>query len=185
MVAMRLTQSAARAAVQQMASTSSQGLTRTALQSALAAAHPRAHSSRPPVSVPSSSSIHTSASRRGPWDGALDSRSGKPLNRYIIIAEDYQNAGALARRLEVRDLHLEDAKSGAEAGRIEIGGGFLSRDFHEISEESSPVYSLAGSVFVVQGEVRVPAEAASPCTFSLECRTDSAIFLPTRLLECK
>lgn len=36
---------------------------------------------------------------------------------------------------------------------IELGGGLLKKDFREIDEESSPVYSLHGSLFVVLGKV--------------------------------
>lgn len=125
--------------------------------------------------------LHTSRAHNGPWEGAIT----KPMNRYIIIAEDYPNPGALARRLEVRDQHMSDVRKGVEAGRVgehgqrggdgtcsgrghadrlylppsfnrsELAGGLLSRDFADLSEDSSPVYSLCGSVFVVQGEVRI------------------------------
>ena len=58
--------------------------------------------------------FHSCSVRRGPWDDPVDDS----LHRYVVIVEDYPNPGALARRLEVRDAHLEDAKTGAEAGRI-------------------------------------------------------------------
>jgi hypothetical protein len=74
------------------------------------------------------------------------------MNRYIVIAEDYPNPGALARRLEVREQHMSDVRKGVDAGRIELGGGLLSKDFRDIDPETSPVYSLCGSCFVVQGE---------------------------------
>lgn len=109
---------------------------------------------------------------KGPWSDPIT----RPTNRYLIIAEDYAEPSALARRLEVRDLHLEQAARGKEVGRIgkldgrqinifpaltrqisslsELGGGLLKRDFKDVDPELGPVTSLAGSVFVVHGEVR-------------------------------
>lgn len=93
--------------------------------------------------------IQTSIPSRGAWDGPL---SQAKLNRYLIVAEDFPNPGALARRLEVRDAHMDDVRKGAEVGRVELGGGLLSRDFDDVPESDSPVYSLCGSAFVVQAE---------------------------------
>lgn len=44
--------------------------------------------------------------------------NGRPLNRYLIVVEDYNDAGALARRMEVRERHLEHAQIGKAVGRI-------------------------------------------------------------------
>lgn len=93
--------------------------------------------------------IHISMPSKGAWGGPL---SQAKLNRYLVIAEDFPNPGALARRLEVRDAHMSDVRKGAEVGRVELGGGLLSKDFQEISQNDSPVYSLCGSAFVVQAE---------------------------------
>jgi len=93
--------------------------------------------------------FHSSIPSKGAWDGPL---SQAKLNRYLVVAEDFPNPGALARRLEVRDAHMSDVRKGAEVGRVELGGGLLSKDFQDIGEMDSPVYSLCGSVFVVQAE---------------------------------
>jgi hypothetical protein len=85
----------------------------------------------------------------GPWSEPIT----EGLNRYVVIAEDHAGPGALARRLEVRDRHLEQAKKGKESGRIEVGGGLLKRDFMDIDEEVGPASSLVGSMFVVLGKV--------------------------------
>ncbi|PWN31786.1 uncharacterized protein FA14DRAFT_162667 [Meira miltonrushii] len=93
--------------------------------------------------------FQTSSPSKGAWDGPL---SQAKLNRYLVVAEDFPNPGALARRLEVRDAHMADVRKGAEVGRVELGGGLLSKDFRDVSESDSPVYSLCGSAFVVQAE---------------------------------
>lgn len=64
----------------------------------------------------SSSSFSTSARASGPW--SYSGKSNKPLHRYLVIAEDYPDPGALARRLEVRERHLEGAAEGIESGLI-------------------------------------------------------------------
>lgn len=64
----------------------------------------------------SSSSFCTSARASGPW--SYSGKSNKPLHRYLVIAEDYPDPGALARRLEVRERHLEGAAEGIESGLI-------------------------------------------------------------------
>ncbi|KAK0538446.1 hypothetical protein OC835_001427 [Tilletia horrida] len=90
----------------------------------------------------------------GPWaDAALPSSpAARPLNRYIIIAEDFSDKGALARRIEVRERHLEHARRGKMAGRIELGGALLRRDFTEIGHDEPALYSMGGSVMIVRGE---------------------------------
>lgn len=60
------------------------------------------------------SSSASSGRENGPWSDPIQG----PVNRYLIIAEDYTGPGALARRLEVRDRHLEQAARGKESGRI-------------------------------------------------------------------
>lgn len=100
--------------------------------------------------VQSSRQFHLSTPSNGAWDGPLSKE--EKLNRYLVLAEDFPNPGALARRLEVRDAHMSDVRKGAEVGRVELGGGLLSKDFTEIDEIDSPVYSLCGSVFVVQAK---------------------------------
>ncbi|SJX60052.1 uncharacterized protein (C-terminal fragment), partial [Sporisorium reilianum f. sp. reilianum] len=61
-------------------------------------------------------------------------------------------AGANARRFEVRERHLEQAQNGKRAGRIELGGALLRKDFHEIDQELGPGPHMAGSVLVVLAE---------------------------------
>lgn len=85
----------------------------------------------------------------GPW---ADRLSAPRLNRYIVIAEDYSDAGANARRFEVRERHLEQAQNGKRVGRIELGGALLRKDFSEIDEELGPGPHMAGSVLVVLAE---------------------------------
>jgi len=51
----------------------------------------------------------------GPWGDSLPS---KKLNKYIIVAEDHTDSSALARRLEVRERHLEGAAKGKQVGRV-------------------------------------------------------------------
>ncbi|KAK0519710.1 hypothetical protein OC834_007290 [Tilletia horrida] len=122
-----------------------------------AAAAAAAESSSPSPS-PSSSSASAFAADPyagpGPWaDAALPSSpAARPLNRYIIIAEDFSDKGALARRIEVRERHLEHARRGKMAGRIELGGALLRRDFTEIGHDEPALYSMGGSVMIVRGE---------------------------------
>ena len=59
-------------------------------------------------------STSSAVKRDGPWSDPIT----KSLNRYVVIAEDYTGPGALARRMEVRDRHLEQAARGKEVGRI-------------------------------------------------------------------
>ncbi|KAE8256303.1 hypothetical protein A4X13_0g2730 [Tilletia indica] len=106
----------------------------------------------------SSSSASASGSETyagpGPWaDSALPtSPAARPLNRYIVIAEDFSDKGALARRIEVRERHLEHARRGKLAGRIELGGALLRRDFTEIDVNEPALYSMGGSIMIVRGE---------------------------------
>ncbi len=85
----------------------------------------------------------------GPWS---DRPSTSRLNRYLVVAEDYADAGANARRFEVRERHLEQAQNGKRAGRIELGGALLRKDFNQIDEEQGPGPHMGGSVLVVLGE---------------------------------
>lgn len=85
----------------------------------------------------------------GPW---ADRPSAPRLNRYLVVAEDYADAGANARRFEVRERHLEHAQNGKRAGRIELGGALLKKDFKDIDQELGPGPHMAGSVLVVLGE---------------------------------
>ncbi|TKY90055.1 hypothetical protein EX895_000053 [Sporisorium graminicola] len=85
----------------------------------------------------------------GPW---ADRPSAPRLNRYLVVAEDFSDAGANARRFEVRERHLEQAQNGKRVGRIELGGALLRKDFHEIDEELGPGPHMGGSVLVVLGE---------------------------------
>lgn len=85
----------------------------------------------------------------GPW---ADRPSSSRLNRYIVIAEDFADAGANARRFEVRERHLEQAQNGKRVGRIEMGGALLRRDFADIDQELGPGPHMAGSVLVLLAE---------------------------------
>ncbi|PWZ03020.1 hypothetical protein BCV70DRAFT_155341 [Testicularia cyperi] len=85
----------------------------------------------------------------GPW---ADRPSASRLNRYLVVAEDYADAGANARRLEVRERHLEQAQNGKRVGRIELGGALLRKDFDQIDEEVGPGPHMGGSVLIVLGE---------------------------------
>lgn len=91
-----------------------------------------------------------SAAHKGPW---ADRPASTGLNRYMIVAEDYSDAEANARRLEVRERHLEQARNGKQVGRIELGGALLKKDFDQIDEEVGPGPILGGSVLIVLGEV--------------------------------
>ena len=88
-------------------------------------------------------------SNAGPW---ADRPSAPRLNRYIVIAEDFSDAGANARRFEVRERHLEQAQNGKRVGRIELGGALLRKDFNQIDEELGPGPHMGGSVLVVLAE---------------------------------
>lgn len=85
----------------------------------------------------------------GPW---ADRPNAPRLNRYLVVAEDFSDSGANARRFEVRERHLEQAQNGKRAGRIELGGAILNKDFAHIDEELGPGPHMAGSVLVVLGE---------------------------------
>lgn len=89
------------------------------------------------------------SSSSGPW---CDRASTPRLNRYLVVAEDFCDAGANARRFEVRERHLEHAQSGKRAGRIELGGALLRKDFCEIDQEVGAGPHMGGSVLVVLGE---------------------------------
>lgn len=88
-------------------------------------------------------------SSTGPW---ADRPSTPRLNRYLVVAEDFTDTGANARRFEVRERHLEQAQHGKRAGRIELGGALLRKDFHEIDQDVGPGPHMAGSVLVVLAE---------------------------------
>lgn len=92
------------------------------------------------------------ADHKGPW---ADRPASAGLNRYMVVAEDYTDAGANARRLEVRERHLEQARNGKGVGRIELGGALLKKDFDQIDEEVGPGPILGGSVLIVLGEVSI------------------------------
>ncbi|EPQ31981.1 uncharacterized protein PFL1_00179 [Pseudozyma flocculosa PF-1] len=110
---------------------------------------PRAFATSAPSRLASVAGSKSSGSSLGPWAEPL---SAPRLNRYLVVAEDYPDASANARRLEVRERHLEHAQKGKQAGRIELGGALLKRDFHELDEELGPGVYMGGSVLVVLGE---------------------------------
>lgn len=66
------------------------------------------------ASTSRSFTVSSSLGQEGPWSDPIT----KPLHRYVVIAEDYSEPSALARRLEVRERHLEQAARGKEVGRI-------------------------------------------------------------------
>lgn len=84
------------------------------------------------------------------WTGPLDANT----KHYVIIAEDFNEGKGLDRRLAVREQHLEAAKEGKKAGRIEWGGGLLGVDHSDVGEEGAAKH-LTGSLLIVKGEVRV------------------------------
>ncbi|PWN52922.1 hypothetical protein IE53DRAFT_384593 [Violaceomyces palustris] len=90
----------------------------------------------------------TTIARAGPWSDVPT----RKLNQYIVIAEDYNDAGANARRLEVRERHLEAAQKGKQAGRVSLGGALLKRDFNHIDSEVGPGVHMGGSVMIVHAE---------------------------------
>lgn len=107
----------------------------------------RQFSSTPISRLASASS--SAAPSSGPWS---DPPSTPRLNRYLVIAEDFSDAGANARRFEVRERHLEQAQNGKRAGRIELGGALLRKDFPLIDQDVGPGPYMGGSVLVVLGE---------------------------------
>ncbi|CDR88334.1 uncharacterized protein SPSC_04161 [Sporisorium scitamineum] len=92
----------------------------------------------------------------GPW---ADRPSAPRLNRYLVVAEDFSDAGANARRFEVRERHLEQAQAGKRVGRIELGGALLRKDFNQIDQELGPGPHMGGSVLVVLAESLEDARA--------------------------
>lgn len=98
-------------------------------------------------SVPRLAAAATSSA--GPWS---DRPASPRLNRYLVVAEDHSDTGANARRFEVRERHLEHAQCGKRAGRIELGGALLRKDFPEIDQDVGPGPHMGGSVLVVLGE---------------------------------
>ncbi|SNX81646.1 uncharacterized protein MEPE_00351 [Melanopsichium pennsylvanicum] len=96
-----------------------------------------------------SASNPSSASTTGPWS---DFPNTTRLNRYLVVAQDFSDSGANARRFEVRDRHLEHAQFGKRAGRIELGGALLKTDFQNIDEQTGPGPHMIGSIFIVLGE---------------------------------
>ncbi|KDN41601.1 hypothetical protein K437DRAFT_258196 [Tilletiaria anomala UBC 951] len=102
-----------------------------------------------------SSSAATSAADSGApaWSDPLNAEAeqqGK-LRRYLCILPDYNAAEALQRRLEVRQQHLDEAARGKKAGRIELGGALLSKDWDEL-DDSGPPSALCGSCLIVLAE---------------------------------
>ncbi|KAN0066326.1 hypothetical protein ACQY0O_000420 [Thecaphora frezii] len=110
---------------------------------------PRAFSSLTAPRMAAAAADRFGSPSAGPW---ADRPASQRLNRYLIFAEDYADAGAHARRLEVRERHLEGAQKGKQVGRVEIGGALLKKDFSEIDEELGPAAYMGGSVLVVLGE---------------------------------
>ncbi|SPO19653.1 uncharacterized protein UTRI_00011_B [Ustilago trichophora] len=121
-------------------------LLRITMRQPLAAAGRTFSISAAPGFASAASAANTSV---GPW---ADRPATQRLNRYLVVAEDYSDSGANARRFEVRERHLEQAQNGKRAGRIELGGALLKRDFKDIDQELGPGPHMAGSVMVVLGE---------------------------------
>lgn len=119
----------------------SQSLLRTFLRAAMSAK---------PFSTSAAASVGAAAtSSSGPW---ADRPTSQRLNRYIVIAPDFTDADALSRRLAVRQFHLEESRAGKRAGRIELGGALLNKDFNEIDAEVGPTPHMMGSALIVVGE---------------------------------
>ena len=108
-------------------------------------------SSSTSLRLATAANLHSESS--GPWSEKLTSSR---LNRYLVVAEDYKDAGANSRRLEVRERHLEEAQKGKVVGRVDLGGALLKKDFSEINEEVGPGPLMGGSVMIVLGEVSRP-----------------------------
>ncbi len=70
------------------------------------------------------------------------------MNQYVITAYDYQDEGALERRMAVRPHHLEGAKTLKERGHYITGGAILNTDG-----------KMAGSVMILQFESEEELEA--------------------------
>ncbi|PWN45266.1 hypothetical protein IE81DRAFT_309473 [Ceraceosorus guamensis] len=83
------------------------------------------------------------------WAGRPSSHAASQT--YLVVAHDARGADIMAKRLAVRENHLEGARRGKRDGRILLGGALLSRDFSELSEEG-PKGAMAGSVMLVRGE---------------------------------
>ncbi|CEH17307.1 YCII-related [Ceraceosorus bombacis] len=83
------------------------------------------------------------------WAGRPSSHAASQT--YLVVAHDARGADIMAKRLAVRENHLEGARRGKRDGRILLGGAILSRDFSELSEEG-PKGAMAGSVMLVRGE---------------------------------
>ena len=67
----------------------------------------------------------------------------KTVKQYLIIANDGKDDGALARRKEVRPLHLAVAKKLKENNNVVIGGAILDDDGN-----------MRGSMMIVQFETQ-------------------------------
>ncbi|SPC65023.1 uncharacterized protein UHOD_00068 [Ustilago sp. UG-2017b] len=122
-------------------------VTRIATRTLTRVATLRNFSTAPIAKLASATPASNSAS--GPWS---DPPLTPHLNRYLVIAEDHTDSGSNARRFEVRERHLEQAQNGKRAGRIELGGALLRKDFSEIDQDVGPGPHMGGSVLVVLGE---------------------------------
>ena len=63
------------------------------------------------------------------------------MNQYIVTAYDHTDEGALQRRMDVRQHHLDEAKTLKESGNYVIGGAILNEN-----------NQMIGSVMIVQFE---------------------------------
>ncbi|CAO1627248.1 unnamed protein product [Parajaminaea phylloscopi] len=87
---------------------------------------------------------------KGPWADAPSASSTSTVGHYVVLAEDREDGG-LARRLAVRQQHLDQARAGKESGRILLGGGLLGVDHADVGSEGAAQH-LKGSLLVVRGE---------------------------------
>lgn len=57
--------------------------------------------------------------------------------QFVVIARDFDDAGALERRLAVREKHLNRILPKVDEGRVLLGGGIL--DSHEVVVVASSI----------------------------------------------
>lgn len=71
----------------------------------------------------------------------------KTLYTFVLFAPDYTDPDAPARRLSVRQRHLENAKVVQAQGILRLGGALISPDTYQSSERR-----MIGSMGVYQAE---------------------------------
>ncbi|KAF9085737.1 hypothetical protein BGX23_009414 [Mortierella sp. AD031] len=75
---------------------------------------------------------------------SVSATANEAKNQFIVIARDYQDPEALARRLDVRPKHMVDARALKKSGKLQIGGALLT--------DHTDTGKMIGSIMIFQAD---------------------------------